>query len=61
MIWALLFEHSHESGHLVQAVMGGEWVMILTEPAANTHSFFHKQLILGLSNAIAQWVEDETD
>lgn len=33
MIGALLFEHSHESEHLVQAVMGGEWVMILTEPA----------------------------
>lgn len=50
---APLFEHSHESGHLVQALMG-EWVMILTEPAANTHSFFHKQLILGFGNATSQ-------
>lgn len=41
--------------------MGKERVMILTEPAANAHSFFHKQLILGLSNVISQWVEDETE
>lgn len=61
MSWALLFEHSHESGHLVQAVMGGEWVMILAEPAANAHSFFPKRLILGPSNAKSQWVADEAD
>lgn len=58
---APLFERSHESGHLVQALMEGEWVMILTEPAANTHSFFHKQLILGFGNATSQWVKDKTD
>lgn len=61
MIWALLFEHSHESGHLVHAAIGGEWVRILTEPPANAYSFFHRQLILGLSNAISHWVEAEID
>lgn len=54
------FEHSHESGHLAQAEMGGEWVMTLTEPVANAHSSFHKQLILVLSNAISQRGEHET-
>jgi hypothetical protein len=44
---------------LVQAVLGGEWVMIIPEPPINAYPFFCKQLILGLSHAESQRGEEE--